>query len=430
MTFLSSGVYFIRREGGLMNSFKGNGISRRRFFSRTVSGMAAAGLLGGPGKELLSTPQKPESQNTGRKAILTRKLGNTGIVIPIVNMGVMNAFIPELVKRSYEIGVRYFDTAAYYQRGNNEIMVGRVIKELGVRDQVIIGTKVYIPHEQRGMPPGDAKAFFLKTAEESLKRLQTDYIDIFYIHNVQDIGYLNNPGIMEAMQILKDQKKIRFTGFTTHINMTECLNDAVRSGFYEVICTVYNYALSDETGLIEAMKKVASMGIGLIAMKTQCSQYWYRENVPGEKQKYYEGSILHTAVLKWVLRHDFITSAIPGYTTFDQMDEDFSVAYGLEYTPEEKKFLEDRQVKLAMSICRQCSRCVPSCPAGVHIPTLMRTHMYAACYGNFYEARDALDSIPRGKGLDACRLCTDCTAACVNRINIAGRIKELRLLCG
>ena len=118
-------------------------------------------------------------------------------------------------------------------------------------------------------------------------------------------------------------------------------------------------------------------------MKTQCSQYWYRENVAGSKQSYYEGKIVNSAVLKWALWNDFIMTAIPGYTNFQQMEEDFSVAYDLEYTPEEKKFLEDRDVELSLGYCRQCQQCLSTCPKGGDISTLMRTHMYAACYTNF-----------------------------------------------
>jgi predicted aldo/keto reductase-like oxidoreductase len=77
----------------------------------------------------------------------------------------------------------------------------------------------------------------------------------------------------------------------------------------------------------------------------------------------YKKNINHRAVLKWVLQNDFIASAVPGYSNYKQMEEDFSVAYNLEYTDEERKFLNDRNVKAAMkSICQQCSRCVPSCP--------------------------------------------------------------------
>ncbi|MCK4835718.1 MAG: aldo/keto reductase [Candidatus Aminicenantes bacterium] len=399
-------------------------ISRRDFLSKTTSGVAAVGIFGVSGNTVsLNDEEKLKGD------IIYRTLGSTGIKLPIVNMGVMNAFNPELVKKSYEIGVRHFDTAAYYQRGLNEKMVGKVIKELNVRDKVVIATKVYIPPEQRKISSNQAKDFFLKTAEESLKRLQTDYIDILYVHNVYDVDYLNNPGIREAMERLKKQKKIRFIGFSTHRNMTECIIDAVAKDFYEVILTTFNYALAEEKNLQNALKNAAARGIGVIAMKTQCTQYWYRQRyVPANYQNYYKGKIKHTSVLKWVLKHPYISSAIPGYTTFEQMEEDFSVAYNLEYTKEEKKFLEDRNIKLSMGYCHQCNRCISSCPRGVDIPTLMRVHMYAACYSNFYHARDTLDDIPVEKSLQACVSCGKCVAECANRIDITRRIDELKTI--
>ena len=406
---------------------KKKAFSRREFISRTLSGMASVGLLGVSGKAVSSIGREQLGQYSG-KEIIYRTLGRTGIRMPVVNMGVMNADNPALVKRSYEIGVRHFDTAASYQRGRNEEMLGNAIKELNVRDKITIGTKIYIPHQQRGMPPEQAKETYLNVAEESLKRLQTDYVDILYSHNVSNIEYLNNPGIQAALQLLKKQKKARFIGFTTHSNMAECINEAARTGFYDVVLTTFNYSMSDNKEVKNSIKNAASKGIGIIAMKTQCSQYWYRENVPSASQKFYEGKIMHKAVLKWVLRHEYITTAVPGYTTFQQMDEDFPVAYDLEYTPEEKKFLKDRNVKLSMGYCQQCYRCVPTCPNEVDIPTLMRTHMYAACYSNFYQARDTLDGIPSGKSLQACASCSTCTASCVNRIDIAKRIDELKTI--
>ncbi len=97
---------------------------------------------------------------------------------------------------------------------------------------------------------------------------------------------------------------------------------------------------------------------------------------------------MNTALLKWVLRHPFITTAVPGFQTFQELEEDLSVAYNLDYTAEEKKFLEDRNVKLALGgVCAQCYACTADCPRGVDIPLLMRAHMYAACYANFHESR-------------------------------------------
>ena len=399
------------------------GYDRRTFLSKSATGLLSLGVMGASRSVFAEDPQKAE------KKILYRQLGNTGISMPIVNMGVMNADNPELVRKSYELGVRHFDTAAGYQRGANERMIGDVMKEMKIRDKVIIGTKVYIPHQRRAsLSPKQAKEAYLKIANESLERLQTDYVDILYSHNVSTLDWLNNPGIIEALQTLKEQKKVRFIGFSTHSNMNEMINEAMKMDVYEVVEAAFNYAMSDDTEYIATLKKAAAHGIGLVAMKTQCMQYWYREQAPESAQKFYEGSIMHTAVLKWVMRHPFISTAIPGYTTYPQMEEDFSVAYGLEYTDEEKKFLQDREVKLSMLYCKQCGQCRQTCSKGADIPTLMRTHMYAKCYGNLYQARDAYDEISADRNLTVCASCDTCSAKCVREIPIQKRIDELKTM--
>jgi predicted aldo/keto reductase-like oxidoreductase len=400
-------------------------IGRRSFLARSLSGMAAAGILGRLHKDSKHVKGSPGTFENDDK-ILYRTLGNTGLRMPIVNMGVMNTRDSALVRRSYEKGVRHFDTAAHYQRGQNEIMLGQVVKDMGIRDKVIIGTKVFLPGDQRTQSPKEVKNLFIKITNESLKRLQTDYIDILYSHNVKTTEYLNHPGVIEALHALKDQKKTRFIGFTTHTNMTSCIDSAIQTNHFDVILTVYNYALANDIKLINVLKKAAKQGIGLIAMKTQCVQYWYREYVPDSSQKYYEGKIMHTAVLKWALNNNIITSAVPGYTTFQQLEEDFSVSKNLQYTPEEKKFLEDRDVKLSLGYCTQCQSCLNSCPKGVDVPSLMRTHLYALCYANVYQARDTLESTSHQ--LELCKQCDSCTARCNQSVPIGNRIEDLKIL--
>ncbi len=74
--------------------------------------------------------------------------------------------------------------------------------------------------------------------------------------------------------------------------------------------------------------------------------------------------------------------------------------YKLDYTAEEKEFLEDHNVKLAIqSVCRFCGECKATCPNGVDIPSLMRTHNYAMGYGNLHMTRITLGSIPLIKDL-------------------------------
>ena len=267
---------------------------------------------------------------------------------------------------------------------------------------------------------------FLARLDQSLARLRTDYVDILYIHNISDPRMLQRPGLLDAIDKAKKTRKARFVGFSTHEGMAACLEAAAPAGRFDVILTAINYSMYDDKALLDAMKKAAAAGIGLVAMKTQCRQSLAKET-PGAD--YLEGSIWQTALLKWALRLESVTTAIPGYTTFQQLETDWPVASSLEFTPAESKFLADPGVKLALGhACRQCGGCAGSCPQRVNVPALIRAHMYAADYGNFHEMRRTLDELPAGAGLDRCAGCTECRAACVRGVQIPRRLGELKAI--
>ena len=411
-----------------------NGCSRREFILKTVGGAAAAGVLGKSGLKLNAQDAKNTQphQGTGADAQpLMRTLGRTGIKIPLVSMGVMNADNPALLKRSFELGIRHFDTAGRYQNGRNEEMVGSVIKELQAREQAIIATKVRPSKPEVLDQMGDkmVEQEVLDLLDKSLARLQTDYVDILYIHAIGDPKELQRPGFLAALDKAKKMKKVRWVGFSTHQRMADCLEAAAVSGQFDVILTAINYSMNEDKALLEAMKKAAGAGIGLVAMKTQCKQSWNREAEAENKLSAYDRTLVNTALLKWALRLESVTTAIPGYTTFQQLDTDWPVAFNLEYSPDEVKFLADRDVRLGMNhVCRQCGACAGTCPSGVDVPALLRAHMYAADYGNFSEMRRALDEIPVSRGLRTCFNCEGCRTVCVRGVGIARRLKELKTI--
>ncbi len=404
-------------------------LNRRDFISRSLAGAGAgaAVILGGVGKPGAAQAQTAAGKSPASMPIITRTLGKTGIKLPVVNMGVMNADNPELVRKAFEVGIRHFDTAAGYQRGRNEEMVGTVLESLKAREQAIIATKVNIrPAQVASLSTAELKDAFIRVAEGSLKRLRTDYIDILYIHDVSKVEDLGRQGFLDALTELKTQKKVRFVGFSTHQNMGPTLDEAARTGFYDVVLASFSYALAGYPGLRRSFENAAAKGIGIVAMKTQCMQSWYREGLPTELQSFYGGTIVQTAVLKWVLQHEFITCAVPGFTNFRELDEDFSVARDLKYNEMEKKFLADRNVQLAMAHCIQCGGCLETCPLGVDTRTLMRAHMYLR-YPNVFQARDTLESLPADRGLVRCGSCDACQAHCRGRIDIGKRIEQLKI---
>jgi predicted aldo/keto reductase-like oxidoreductase len=383
--------------------------SRRKFLSQASFAVASAGVVGLP--RPWSPGQQPATPAKG-KPIIQRTLGRTGIKVPIVSMGVMNANNPEVVKQAYEAGVRLFDTALGYQGGRNEEMIGSVFSQLGDREKVIIQTKIPIP---RGLTSG-LKDRILSDFAGCLKRLQTSYVDGLMIHQ-PSVEQMNNPEIVEALKEAKQQKTARYIGVSQHAGQAGILNSAAETGIYDVIVVGFNFTNANDQEFLQAIKNAAAKEVGVVAMKTQTG---------GRNRN--AGPLHQTAMLKWVLQHPEIATAIPGYTTFDQLNESFAVASNLEYNDEEKAWLADKNVKLALDFCKQCGTCMGTCPKGVDIPTLMRTHMYAANYTNFDQARRTLEEIPEHAGLQICADCAGCSARCANRVRISERIAELKLI--
>jgi predicted aldo/keto reductase-like oxidoreductase len=227
------------------------------------------------------------------------------------------------------------------------------------------------------------------------------------------------------MDQLKQDGKTRATGISTHQNMTEIINRVVDEDLCDVVLTSMNVSLADDAEFIEAIERAAAKGIGLLAMKTQAGG---RQLPNQDAFAQYDNATVQKAMLKWVLRHEAITTAIPGYTNYEHMNEDLSVMRDLEYTEDEKRFLADNELKLGLGFCHQCRLCMATCPHGVDVPALMRTHMYAAQYSNFMQARAVLDEIPPDRGIKTCGSCGVCKAKCANYVDIAYRIKDLKLI--
>ncbi len=385
---------------------------RRGFIKTGLIGLAgtAAGTTLLSANELSTAPQPNDRVN-----FMYRTLGKTGIRLPIVSMGVMNADNPNLVAAALDAGIVLLDTAHGYQNGRNEEMIGGVI-EGRKRDSFVLATKVaYQKNRRTGLYPSDKDVHsFEEEFNISLKRLGVDYVDILHIHSVWVKETFDFEPAKLFLEKMKKEGKTRFIGFSTHRNQAEMLNAAAESGFYDVVLSAYNFRLDDREEIGQAMKRAAASGIGIIAMKTQAGAYWDKERLQPINMK---------AALKWALQNENVHTAIPGFTAFDQMKLDLTVMENLTLTPEERADLRlDQENTQAGLYCQQCGTCQQQCPSNVDIPTLMRSYMYAYGYKNLSLAQSTLEEL--GTRLP-CSDCKSCSASCPHGFDVRTKAEDI-----
>jgi predicted aldo/keto reductase-like oxidoreductase len=318
------------------------------------------------------------------------------------------------------MGVNHFDTAYGYQRGNNEKMLGEVIKKEGGRDKLVIATKIRLPRDNKTKEytAEATKGNFLKMFDESLQRLQMDYVDIMYSQNIISSNMVFHEPVLEALTQLKKEGKVRFTGISTHSGEEEVLQEALTRDFYDVILTVYNFKKHNREAIKKSIASAFQKGLGIIAMKTQVRGYDVSSL----------GISPFQASLKWVLNDSHVTCAIPGMTNFNQLEENFAVMENLALSSQEKNQLSYYSKSLDGHYCHGCQECIASCLHRLDIPEYMRAHMYLVGYKDNDCALDLLKQVADYSPANVCESCTLCTARCSRGIDIQTRMAKLRPL--
>ena len=396
-------------------------MERRAFIKKGLTGLAAVGAVPGVVKAAaMGVPGKGGSEAAGRAASepIIRTLGRTGLEMPVVSMGVMNADNPNLVREALDSGIVMLDTAYVYQRGRNEQMIGEAIKGRP-RDSFILATKVPGSNRVKGMAdqPADVQIkSFLDMFDVSLGRLGLDHVEILYLHNLETRADSLAEPMLEALTRTKKSGKARFIGLTTHRNEPEVIRAAVEAKIYDVVLTAYNFRQDHRDEIRKAIAEAAGAGVGVVAMKTQAGVYWDKE-----KQE----PINMRAALKWALNDTNVTTAVPGFTTFDQLRDDLSVWSDLTLTAEELKDLRLGE-QVAGLYCQQCGQCESGCTQGLPIPSLMRGYMYAYGYKNLQVAHELVGSLDVAG--NPCGSCATCSAVCVKGFDLRGRVSDIARL--
>ena len=275
---------------------------------------------------------------------MTVTLGKTGITSPKNAFGalpiqrVSEEYAARLLRKAYENGITFFDTARAYS--DSEKKIGLALSD--VREKIHISTKTM---------SSTAEGFW-RDLETSLEMLRTDYIDIYQFHNP---AFCPKPGdgsgLYEAMLEAKSRVKIRHIGITNHrLNVAE---EAVRSGLYETLQFPFCYLATEKD--IELVKLCGEKNVGFIAMKALSGGLITKSD----------------AAYAWLGQFDNVLP-IWGVQRENELDEFLSYMDNPPAMTEElEAVIEKDRKELIGSFCRSCGYCMP-CPAGIEINNCAR----------------------------------------------------------
>ncbi len=268
----------------------------------------------------------------------TITLGRTGITVPQNAFGALpiqridEAVAVRLLRRAYEGGMRYFDTARAYS--DSESKLGAAFE--GMRDRIFIATKTQAKTPEQ----------FWEDLETSLRELRTDYIDVYQLHCVKQCYRPGDgTGMYEALLAAKAQGKIRHIGVTAHlIGVAE---ELAASGLYETLQFPFSY-LSTERDLALA-KACEEADMGFIAMKGLAG------GLLTNAEACMAFMLQHRALPIWGIQRE---TELEQWLSFFEREP--------ELTPELAAVIEADRAALAGDFCRGCGYCMP-CTVGITI---------------------------------------------------------------
>ncbi len=276
----------------------------------------------------------------------TITLGSTGITVvqngfgalPIQRDNMEEAV--RILRRAYEGGMRFFDTARAYS--DSEEKIGEAFGDMGIRENIIIATKT----------GATTPEVFWEHLHTSLRNLRTDYIDIYQLHMAAKCYRPGDgTGMYEALSAAKAQGLIRHIGITAHkIGVAE---EIARSGLYETLQFPFSYLASERD--IRLVQSCKEHNMGFIAMKGLA------------------GGLINRSDAAFAFMSDY-DNVVPiwGVQRMNELEEWLSYMEDAPVmTDEIRAFIERERTELMGEFCRGCGYCMP-CPAGIAINNCAR----------------------------------------------------------
>lgn len=331
------------------------------------------------------------------------------------------------IRHAIDQGVNYIDTAYMYHGGNSERVVGKALAD-GYRKKVFLADKMPAWMAEGA---GGVEALF----KEQLKRLDTDVIDFYLVHNVTR-GVWKRVQQLEILRFLEKQKKkgtIRYLGFSFH-DQLPFFKEIVDAYPWDFCQIQLNFMDKDFQAGVEGLRYAGEQGLPVVIMEPLKGGKLVQE-IPEGVQKIWDASAVKRSPLEWAMRYvtNFpeVLTVLSGMSSFEQTEENVKLFGNLKQNSLTEDDLERYQtvtaeyLKLQKAACTACRYCVP-CPSKIFIPDAIDYYNQVHRYRIFdHIKRDYKTAIPEKNRPSNCTDCKECEDKCPQNLPVSGLMKEI-----
>ncbi len=352
------------------------------------------------------------------KDIKLSQLGFGTMRLPLLEDGSIDQTqVEEMFDLAISSGVNYFDTAYPYLGGQSEGAVGKALSRYP-RDSYYIATK-FPGHQHMALDP---EAIF----ERQLERLQTDHIDFYLLHNINEGSFedytKNHPEWMEYFKQQKENGRITYLGFSTHARYENLVNYIESLGDYcDFVQIQFNYMDYSFQSAKEKYEFLTAKGIPVFVMEpvrggALCN---LTDNQLARLHAFQPKATAAEFGYRFVQQFENVAVCLSGMSSLQQMKENLQ-------TFEEFKALTNEEVETLFAIadekrdsipCTKCRYCCDGCPMGLDIPLLIQ--LYNELKFNVgMNTMAQLEALPADKLPHSCIACGQCSSVCPQGIEI------------
>lgn len=333
----------------------------------------------------------------------------------------------QLLRKAYEMGINYFDTAMVYHKGESEKIFGKAFEPYP-RDSYLIADKmsIWLCSDEE-----DMKARFYN----QLKTLKTDYIDFYLVHSLNRNHYkkVKDLHCVEFLQQMKQEGKIKHLGFSFHDTyqvFTQILNDYT----WDFVQIQLNYLDWHNQGAEQLYRELERRNLPVMVMEPV--RGGYLATIDSERAKPFlelepQRSIASWAI-RWVESLPQVAVVLSGMSDLQQLEDNVATMTYFEPMNEQELAAIDRVVEEIRKVneipCTGCRYCM-DCPMGVDIPEIFSIYSQYKIFGKEKAfVQDYEEVVEHGNGAEHCVRCMACTTKCPQMIAIPDKLEMIAKL--